>query len=163
MNCWSLPLTPCVWSAALPTIPATATTRVRFWLAEHPAPSVALIFSEYVPAGVSPRLVNVIAALELPLCCETLETVPAGSPLRAKVTDPEFPVTFAVIFAGVPSWGANAMEEERERLRVPGPPELLPLLHPVIARQRGASQQNTIRKRVCLGRSISTGAQQNVV
>ena len=85
-------------------------------------------------------LVNVMAPLELPLCCATLETVPAGNPLTLNVTVPGLPLTVAVIFAGVPSWGASAIEEESERLRVPGPPELLPLLHPVAARHESANQ-----------------------
>lgn len=83
--------------------------------------------------------------LALPLCCATFETVPAGTPPRVKVTVPELPLTVAMIFAGVPSCGASAMDEESERLRVPGPPELLPLLHAVIARHRDARQENKIR------------------
>lgn len=46
MNCCSLPLTPCDWSTVALTIPATATTRVRFWLAAEPAPSVAVTLIE---------------------------------------------------------------------------------------------------------------------
>ncbi len=50
--------------------------------------------------------------------------MPLGTPPTAKVTGPEFPVTVVVIFAGVPSCGASASGEERERLRAPdAPPE----------------------------------------
>src|SRR5215469_1223962 len=52
----------------------------------------------------------------------TWDSVPLGTPPTAKVTGPEFPVTVAVIFAGVESCGARAIEEERERLRAPGAP-----------------------------------------
>ena len=95
-------------------------------------------------------LINVMEPTELPLCSATSDTVPAGSPLTVRVTVPELPLTVAVILAGVPSWGASATEEESDRLKVPGPPELLPLLHPVIAKPRAARQQYTIRQEVVL-------------
>src|SRR5262249_51399927 len=142
-----LPLTPSAISTALPTIPATATTMLRFWLAEE-APSVAVTFRVYVPAGVLALLVSVIVAEALPLCCATLEDVPLGTPLTARVTAPEFPVTFAVIFAGVPSCGATAIEEESERPRGPGgPPDPDPLLHAAAPNHIGSKQKNARLRR----------------
>ena len=70
--------------------------------------------------------------------------MPVGNPLTVKVTVPELPLTAVMILAGVPSCGASAMDEESERFRVPGTPELLPLPHAVIARERGTSQENKI-------------------
>src|SRR6266480_2494192 len=62
-----------------------------------------------------------------------------GTP--AKVTGPGFPVTVAVIFAGVPSCGASAVEEERARLRAPdAPPKPVELPQAPRARQRDAEQ-----------------------
>lgn len=84
-------------------------------------------------------LLSVMVLVELPLCCATLETVPVGTPLTVRVAAPELPLTVAVILAGVPSWGASAIEEVSERLRVPGPLEWLPVLHPLIARLSVAS------------------------
>ena len=97
-----------------------------------------------MPAGVFGLLVRVMAPLEAPLCCATLETVPEGNPPTLKLTAPELPLTVAVILAGVPSCGARAMDEESERLRVPGPPELPPLLHPAIARPVAPNHKNKI-------------------
>src|SRR2546429_4311184 len=69
------------------------------------------------------------------------DNVPVGTPPTAKVTGPGFPVTVAVIFAGVPSCGASAVEEERARLRAPdAPPKPVELPQAPRARQRDAEQ-----------------------
>jgi hypothetical protein len=71
----------------------------------------------------------------------TWDNVPVGTPPTAKVTGPEFPVTVAVIFAGVPSCGASAVEEESERLRAPdAPPEPVELPQAPRAKQGDAEQ-----------------------
>jgi len=128
---------------------------VRFWLTTEP-PSVAVTLREYVPAGVAALLVRVTAPLPLLPGSATWANVPLGTPTTAKVTGPEFPVTVVAIFAGVPSCGASAMEEERERLRAPGaPPEPGELPQAPRAKHRDAEQ---ITVKVCFWPFISSSA-----
>src|SRR5438034_10095912 len=69
------------------------------------------------------------------------DNVPVGTPPTAKVTGPGFPVTVAVIFAGVPSCGGSAVEEEGARLRPPdAPPKPVELPQAPRARRRDAEQ-----------------------
>src|SRR5437870_12980871 len=82
------------------------------------------------------------------------DNVPVGTPPTAKVTGPGFPVTVAVIFAGVPSCGASAVEEERARLRAPdAPPKPVELPQAPRARQRDAEQMTAAFVKLQIGRA----------
>src|SRR5258707_12500081 len=90
----------------------------------------------------------------LPLFGATPEAVPVGTPPTVKVTAPEFPAAFAVIFAGVPSCGASAMELESERLSVPVvlPEPAEP--HAAATRLRGLRQESAAFCRMWITRQF---------
>jgi hypothetical protein len=92
-------------------------------------------------------LVKVIVAEVFPPDCTTA-FVPLGTPLTVTETGPEFPEAVAVICAGVPSWGASAIDEESDKLSVPGPPPELPVLLHAPANRQAHAQQASILMRL---------------
>jgi hypothetical protein len=81
----------------------------------------------------------------LPLGCTICDDVPFGMPLTDKVTVPEFPVTVAMTWAGVPSCDASAIDAESERFGLPGPTAGLELPpHAAIPKQMAATQPTMI-------------------